>query len=70
MDTFDQQKTAKGFCFYLFLHRFDMVWFEVFFSFCSDQQLNLFPLWIAGITLATGLFAVPMIAMANRPVEA
>jgi len=41
----------------------------VFFSFCSDQQLNLFPLWIAGITLATGLFAVPMIAMANRPVE-
>eukprot|EP00913_Durusdinium_trenchii_P000921 g852.t1 len=26
----------------------------VFYSFCSDQQLNYFPLWIAAITLGTG----------------
>ena len=43
---------------------------EVFFSFCSDAQLNYFPLWIAGSTLGTGLFAVPLIAMTDSPVEA
>ncbi|CAL1155671.1 unnamed protein product [Cladocopium goreaui] len=41
----------------------------VFFSFCSDAQLNYFPLWIAGSTLGTGLFAVPLIAMTDSPVE-